>query len=261
MVWPSLLTLALLAPAGAPVVTRGPDQWVLRNAHLQCVIARSRGGLPVLVADAAGRVYWRDARLYADWGTIAGGGTIAASHCHDPEMTVVEGNGRVQVTVAGRLLCEGGQEFPEAIRYRITYTLGSGPELGLRLELTTPVERRDASGFLALAMAVPDAREWYAHTLEGVAAERFGAATDRVWQSAEESLDPERPEVGALWADGRRLAVTDLRATGPLENVFWHQARPGEASLFLALLCGSAPHVWSPNAPWTLALRLVTHPE
>ena len=52
----SLLTLALLAPPGRRWCA-GPDHWVLRNAHLQCVLARSRGGLPVLVADAAGRVY------------------------------------------------------------------------------------------------------------------------------------------------------------------------------------------------------------
>ena len=122
------------------------------------------------------------------------------------------------------------------------------------------MERRDASGFLALAMAIPDAREcartpWRAWQRNASALPPTGSGNQR------KSRSTERPEVGALWADGRRLAVTDLRATGPLENVFWHQARPGEASLFLALLCGSAPHVWSPNAPWTLALRLVTHPE
>lgn len=254
--WSPLLLLSLLAPADSPQVVRNTDRWILRNASLQCVLDRRRGGLPSQIADVAGRIYWQDAIIYSDWGPLAADGTVASTNCPDPELTAEEKDGALRVTAAGQLLRAGGGETRDAVRYRVRYILGSGPELQMRLELTTPVERAAASGFLALVAGTPGAEEWYARTLQGWAAERFGNARDRVWQSADEPLDPDRPELGVLWGDGRRLAVTSLRAEGPLENVFWHQSHPGAANLFLAFLCGSQRYSWRPGTPWSVEFQL-----
>ena len=252
-----LLPLALLgAPAGGPTLERTPERWVLRNSRVRCELDLRRGGLPALIADGAGRPLARDAMLYTDNGLFEGAGMVSSVHCAAPQMTWEEIGGELRVTAAGTLLPAPGKSVARPLRYRVQYALRNEGVLRIRLEISTPTDRPDAHDFLALLLPMPGAQEWSARTLDGLAAERFGTARERVWQSAEESLDPDWPEVGVLWAGGRRLTATVRRVAGPLDNVFWYQGAPGQASLFVALLSGQRPTPWKAETPWVVEMAL-----
>lgn len=254
----SFVTLALLA-AGAdasPRLTRNADRWVLQNAHLRCTIDLRKGGILSQLADAEGRVYWQDARVYSDRGLFEELGSVSTENCAHPEMSAEEKPGEIRVSAIGKLLPVAGKEAKDPLGCRVTYTLGTEPVLRVRIEVSTPVDREDARGFLALLAPIPGAHEWTARTIDGLAIERFGDARDRVWQSAEEALDPERPEMGAVWPDGRRLLIEDIRAKGSLQNVFWHQAQPGSPNLFLAFMSDTSKRPWKAADPWSVEFAL-----
>ncbi len=252
--------LLLAVTLAGPTLDRGEQAWTLANEHLKLTFDRTGGGWLTGVADAAGRRYVQGGWLYTDHGLFDGRRMVTTRYETQPQMAAESGDGAVTVTAAGTLRPAPNDPPADGLRYELRATLADGPEIRLRWRLTTAVDRPEAQGFLAVLWDCPGVDEWYADTVDGRLNE-LAEGDGRCYQSAISPLDPERPELGFVYPDGRRLLVRAARAvSGPLSNLFCHHSGHRMA-LFAANLDGArAPVAWPAGTTWETELTLVCMP-
>ena len=251
----ALSLLAATALFAAPTLDQGQAEWVLRNEHLALHFGLDQGGFLTRV-DAFGQPLILGGTAYTDHGLY---GDLRLRVASDQRPGTLEFEKPGTVVSTGDLTTDGEQSPGPVITYRLTVTLGDEAEFGLRVELFSDREMPQATGFLAMLFRLPAISEWWARTVDGRINE-LAEEHQRLYQSANEPLDPERPELGLLFPDGRRLIVLDARAeAGPLSNVFLHHAEEYTA-LFLAWLDAGRGADWHPDEPWVITARMRCEP-
>ncbi len=249
---PLLCLLVVRAAIAGPTIEQGEARWILRNEHLALHFEVAKGGLLSRVEDRDGRPYLQGGTAYTDHGLY---GETRVRVASDRAPGLLKSGGPGTVVASGTLAADGPLPDGPRLDYTQTVTLGEDPEFGFRTELRSSRAIDSASGFLAILWHLPAISEWWARTVDGRVNEVAGGPY-RLYQSAAEPFDPEHPELGVVYPDGRRLILLDARAeTGPLSNVFLHHAETYTA-LFLAWLDGGRAASWSPATPWVITGRL-----
>ncbi|MBI5832312.1 MAG: hypothetical protein HZB16_08400 [Armatimonadetes bacterium] len=256
-----LLCCCLLAVAGCqaqPRVEGSATALTLANAHLTATIDLARGGWLGRLAGADGRVYAGGGMVYTDWGLFTPRGVVSSAGDAAPKVTQGQDGGQTWVRVEGTFHADAACEpAASSVGYALRYSLGDKPELAVEVAVTPTVALKGTPAFLAAQTQMTGLSEWLAWTVEGRINERI-TRDGRCFESARTPLDPARPELELLYADGRRLVIAGIGAEGcPLQNVFLHVGTGGSGALFVGLLDGESPG-WPAGQTWRAryALRL-----
>lgn len=246
-----------LAHAADAVVEPLAKGWQIRTPHYSATVMGSGGGLLSSLSDAQGRPLLGRFDIYTDHGIFDGRRYVGSRLDPQPKVSHAERDGKHVFVTEGRLVAEGEGEPPKhTLRYRAELTFDAGPAIGVRITLTPDFAAKPPVAFLAHAVGLPDAAEFFALTADGLLCHDGATHSARTWQSRSDPLDRRKPLFGACTQGGGCLVFSDIRSTAGLDNVFVHESGRRSLTAFFAWCDGPTRRALAKGQPVDLAYTL-----
>lgn len=251
--------LMLLSPVAAEVtVHESADQVTITNPHLVAVFSRARGGFLDSLRTREGQPLLGGSHVYTDFGIYAERFYVGTACETTPTITIKRNGTAVVVRAEGLLRPDKPRDLGKPqLAYLVEYRIEDSPAIKVSWRVTPDADKPDVdSAFFAHLLSCPSFSQWFAHTADGVVVEEDRGCGQRTYQSAIDPLDLDDPWVGVLTREGKVLVFSDLKASPPFGNVFFHEGSGGSTALFFAWVSGPPGHPLRRGVPWTGAFSL-----